>query len=179
MDLIRCLRTLISHETIANFERIKFERQRIDLRERGLLTYDDFLYLYNIGPKQVFTAEKTWEFLIELGLGCPLESSSERKMLIPCLLTEDMEEKIKKNERKMEKSENSACIEYTFNEDSTSIWAFYKFVSGFAESFLWGQNGGDIDCAWCDFMKSHTQGIKEPKEFGFQILEYETSNEEK
>ena len=60
MDLIRCLRTLISHKTIDNFEGVEFERQRIDLRERGLLTYKDFLHLYDLGPKQVFTAEKTW-----------------------------------------------------------------------------------------------------------------------
>ena len=193
MDLIRCLRTLISHKTIANFDGVEFERQRIDLRERGLLTYKDFLHLYELGPKQVFTAERTWEFLIELGLGCSLESGGEKKMMVPCLLTEDMEENIKKNTRNMEKNENSACIGYTFNKDCTSIGAFYKFFGGFAKAFLWGENGGDIHCAFSQKVESrklgivcgiegslkwHTQGIREPKEFDFQVLEYETSGEE-
>ena len=93
----------------------------------------------------------------------------------------------------MEESPISACIGYTFNKDSTSIGAYYKFVRRFAESFLWGETGGEIVCAFSQKVESRklgnvcgiegslkwfTHGIQEPKEFEFQVLEYETSSEE-
>ena len=77
MDWVRSLRTIISHKLVDIFS-IEHTDQKTDLLDKGLLSHEDFQRAYNSGPKQAFTADRIWHFLIELGLACPLQKDDER-----------------------------------------------------------------------------------------------------
>ena len=189
MDVVKSMRTIISHTVIDSIKNVEFHKT--DLLEKGLLSYKAFEFLYNNASEQTFDKEKTWHFLIALGLACPLIKSGEKCALVPCLVTNRMEDKIARAESSMEKDLEAVCFQYMFNPNSSSIGMYYKFITAFTETFLWGEKGGEIWFASSQkvenrklgrvgglrgVLKWHVEGVQEPQVFEFLILEYETTD---
>ena len=87
MDLVRSLRTVISHKAVDAFKKAEFQNQKLELLQKGLLSYEDFRTIYNREPDRAFTEEQVWKFLIQLGLGCSLQENKEEKLiLVPSLI---------------------------------------------------------------------------------------------
>ena len=108
MDLVKSLRSIITHKAADKFEGAQFQARRSDIRERGLLTFSDFQSVYS---SETFPAKETWEFIVQLGLGIPLqETKRDKLMMIPCLINETMEPMVNKIERDLDKDEESMCI---------------------------------------------------------------------
>merc|ERR550532_2751526 len=55
MDLVRSLRTVISHKAVDAFKRAEFHHQKLELLQKGLLSYVDFQRMYKSGPECPFT----------------------------------------------------------------------------------------------------------------------------
>ena len=50
MDLVRSLRTVISHKTVGHFKKAQFQHKKLELLQKGLLSYEDFRSIYQSGP---------------------------------------------------------------------------------------------------------------------------------
>ena len=190
MILVRSLRTIITHKAANKFEGVKFKARRCDIRDRGLLTFSDFQEVYNSQKFPIFPAKETWEFIVQLGLGIPLqETEGDKLMMIPCLINETMEPLVNKIEENLDKDEEAICVRYLFDRSSATIGLYHKFLEIFSQIFLWGENGGDIDMAFSQKVEGKklgcvggvqgsikwiTEGMQEPDSFTFLILEYET-----
>ena len=189
MDFVKSLRTMISHKAIKSFDnKVKFLGAKNALLSKGLLSFESFKVLYASVPGQKFSEEEVWDYLEELGLICPLVKDGERFALVPCLITDSMEKKIKSSEKMMEESPEAVGIEYMFDRNSSSIGMYHLFLSSFAQTFLWAENGGEILFASSQkvegrtlgtiggvkgVLKWHTEGVREPQDFEFLILECE------
>ena len=89
MDLVKSLRTIITHKAARRFQGVKFEQRKRDIQEIGLILFADFQEIYS---SQAFPAKETWDFMPQLGLGIPVQKSKEEKlMMIPCLKNDSME----------------------------------------------------------------------------------------
>ena len=168
--------------------------QKRDLLEKGLLSYIDFQRAYNVGPKQAFTADRIWHFLIELGLACPLQKGEDKFILVPCLIKDSMEQKIKKKEKELDTCSEALSYQYSFDKNRGSIGKYNTLVAAFAKQFLWGESGGDLVLAYSQkieerklgnvggisgYLRWHTEGgIQKAEEFEFLLLEYETTLDE-
>ena len=187
MDLVKTLRTVICHKVSDSFKGVRFRTTKQNLLIKGLLSKADFKVLYNSKHNQAFTLEHTWDFLIHLGLACALEDDL---ILIPSLISNHMEAKIEKREKEMTEDERSVCVQYSFDRNMSSQAIYHKLLQVFTKNFLWGEKGGDIELAFSQkveqrrlgrvsgiqgVLKWHTQDIQKPQEFGFLILEYETT----
>ena len=186
MNLVKSLRTIITHKAANKFEGVRFSARRRDIRERGLLAFSDFQEVYN---SETFPAKETWEFIVQLGIGIPLqETKGDKLMMIPCLINETMEPMINKIERDFDEDEDAVCVRYAFDRNSATIGLYHKFLQIFSQMFLWGKHGGDIDLAFSQkvegkklgcvggvqgTMKWITKGMQDPEPFTFLILEYE------
>ena len=190
MDFVKSLRTMISHKAIKSFDKVQFLSAKNALLSKGLLSFESFKVLYESVPGQKFSEEEVWDYLEELGLICPLVKDGERFALVPCLITDSMEKKIKSSERMMEECPEAVGIEYMFDRNSSSIGMYHMFLSSFAQTFLWAENGGEILFASSQkvenrtlgtiggvkgVLKWHTEGVQEPQDFEFLILECETT----
>ena len=191
MDLIRTLRTVISSKVSEklNATNITFKGAARDLLQKGLLSFSTFSMLYNCERNQVFSAERTWQLMTELGLACSLEErAGERFIQVPCLITDAMEQKVKMKAKVMEESQHSVCLDYTFDRNQSNQGMYYKMLSLFSKSFIWGDRGGDIALAFSQkveernlgsvsgaegSLKWHTDGIQGPEDFQFLLLENE------
>ena len=190
MDFVKSLRTMISHKAIKSFDKVQFLGAKNALLNKGLLSFESFKVLYGTVPGQKFSKEEVWDYLGELGLICPIVKDGERFALVPCLITDSMETKIKSSEKMMKESPEAVGIEYMFDRNSSSIEMYHKFLSSFAQTFLWAESGGEILFASSQkvenrtlgtiggvkgVLKWHTEGVREPQDFEFLILECETT----
>ena len=190
MDFVKSLRTLISHKAIKSFDKVTFLGAKNSLLSKGLLSFESFKVLYGSVPGQKFSEEEVWGYLEELGLICPLVKDGERFALVPSLITDSMDKKISSFEMMMEESPEAVGVEYTFDRNSTSIGKYHMFLTCFAQTFLWAENGGEILFASSQkvenrtlgtiggvrgVLKWHTEGVQEPQDFDFLILEREST----
>ena len=133
----------------------------------------------------MFTEGQVWNFLLQLGLGCSLH---ETQMLVPSLINDGMEEKIKKRGMELERHEESVSIQYNFDKQNVGI--FPRFLKIFTESMILGEKGGEILMSYSQkvekkklgnvagvlgVMKWHTKGIREPETFEFLLSEQEST----
>ena len=186
MDLVRSLRTVISHKVLNNFQGVRFLYTRLDLVQKGILSFRDFKAIFT---DQAFTAEDTWNFMIQLGLGYPLKKTEDQNlMLIPCLIDGSLETKIREVEEELDRCDEAVCLQYQFDCNSSTVNMYCKVIEVFTAAFLWGKNGGDINFASSQkvenrylgnvsglhgTVKWHKQGVYAPKEFKFLILEHQ------
>ena len=130
----------------------------------------------------------------ELGLAFPFEneeSEDDETVMIPCLIKDDMEEKMKERECEMEKSNNAVCFMYEFNRNTSTIWLYYKLLEVFAKTFL-GKNMGKFHFAYSQKIEKRRlgtvagiegtlkwtnsrTGIQKPDEYSFLLLEFEST----
>ena len=89
----------------------------------------------------------------ELGLAFPIESLTTEEateenetVMIPCLINDAMEKKVKQKEQEMELSHNSVCFLYKFDRNKTTLTICKTLVKVFTKTFL-GKNGGSFDLA--------------------------------
>ena len=186
MDLVRSLRTVISHKVLNNFQGVRFLYTRLDLVQKGILSFQDFKAVFN---DQAFTAKDTWKFMIQLGLGYPLKMTEDQNlMLIPCLIDGSLETKIREVEEELDRCDEAVCLQYQFDCNSSTVDMYRKLIEVFTAAFLWGKNGGDINFASSKkvekrklgnvsglhgTLKWHKNGVHSPKEFKFLILEHQ------
>ena len=188
MDLIRSLRTIITHKAAKRFQGVKFEQRKRDIDEIGLVSFSDFEKIYS---SQAFRTDKIWDFIAQLGLGIPVQRSKEEKlMMIPCLINDSMEAEVNEIEREFCEDEEALCLQYLFDRNSSTIGLYQKFLEVFTHTFLWRENGGDFSMAFSQKVESKrlgcvggvhgtlrwiTTGIQQAEVFTFLILEYETA----
>ena len=79
MDLIKSLRTIITHKAARRFQGVKFEQRKRDIQEIGLLSFADFQEIYST---QAFPAKETWDFIAQLGLGIPVQKSKDEQLMM-------------------------------------------------------------------------------------------------
>ena len=86
----------------------------------------------------------------ELGLAFPIESLTTEEateenetVMIPCLINDSMEKKMKQKEQEMELSSNSVCFLYKFDRNKTTLSICKNLVKVFTKTFL-GKNGGSF-----------------------------------
>ena len=157
MEFIRCLCTVISHKTVANFEKQAFLNQKLALLHKGLLSFDDFSTIYKGAQKQAFSEEQSWNYLIQLNLACPMDESPEKKrILVPCLISDEMEGELKAKEKELDGDAACVSIMYGFDKDKGSIGMFQKFLYTIAKSMLFGERGGHI-------LMSYSQKVEQKK----------------
>ena len=189
MDFVRSLRTVISHKTKDNFE--NFQYQKSALLHKGLLSFEDFRTIYANGPDQTFSEEEVWHNLIELNLACPMDENPEnRHILVPCLISDKMEEMMKTREKELEVDESCISIQYGFRKNNKTMGMFNKFLETITRSLLLGEKGGEILMSYSQkveqkklgnvaavngVLKWHTKGIQKPEDFEFLLAEYETT----
>ena len=191
MDLVRSLRTVISHKTVGHFKKAQFQHKKLELLQKGLLCYEDFKSIYQSRPKQVFSERQVWDLLIQLGLAIPMEVNKEtRQILVPSLINESMEEKVRTRGEELERHEACVSIQYNFDKDGKSIGMYCRLLKVFTESMLLGEKGGEIRMSYSQkveqkklgnvagvlgVMRWHTKGIREPEAFEFLLSEHETT----
>ena len=191
MDLVRSLRTVISHKAVDAFKKAEFQNQKLELLQKGLLSYGDFRTIYNREPDRAFTEEQVWKFLIQLGLGCSLQENKEEKLiLVPSLINDSMETKFKKKRLKLERHEACVSIQYNFDQLGQNVGIFPRFLKIFTESMILGEKGGQIRMSYSQkiekktlgnvggvlgVMKWHIKGITEPETFEFLLSEHEST----
>ena len=188
---VKSLRTVITHKVKENFREVKFKEDMQDLLKRGCLSFKSFREAYN-KQEQEFEAEEAWRFMKELGLAFPFEerdSEGNETVMIPCLIKDDMEEKMKRKEREMEKSDDAICLMYEFDCNSPSIWKYYKLLEVFAKTFL-AQKKGEFHSACSQKIEKRRlgtvagiqgtfrwtnskTGMQKPMGYSFLLLEYE------
>ena len=142
---VKSLRTVITHRVKERFKDVKHKKDLQDLVKRGCLSFEVFEEAY-MKEGQKFKAEEAWRFMKELGLAFSFmkeDCELNETVMIPCLIKDDMEEKMKRKESEMEKSDDAICIMYEFNSDSPSIWKYYKLLEVFAKTFL-AKNMGSL-----------------------------------
>ena len=119
MDFVRSLRTVISHRTGDIFKKAQFQEKKLELLQKGLLCYEDFRTIYNSGEKQAFQEKQVWDFMIQLNLACSLnESENNRQIMVPSLITDKMEEKVKSRGEKLQRHEACISVQYNFDKNA-------------------------------------------------------------
>ena len=191
MNFVCSLRTVISHKTVENFEKQQFQDQKLALLRKGLLSYEDFRTIYQKGPSQAFSEEQVWHFLIQLKIAHSLDSSPEKKqILVPCLISDKMEAKLKDKDREFERCEAGVSIQYSLEKDRSSIDMYHRFLETFTRSMLVGDKGGEIQMSYAQKVENKKLGnvaaiygkikwttadMEKPEQFDFLLAEYETT----
>ena len=130
VTFVKSLHTVITHKVKAKFKDVKHNKDMQDLLKRGCLSYKVFSEAFK-KQEQDFSAHEAWRLLKELGLAFPFEkedSEDDETVMIPCLIKDDMEEKMKRREDEMEKSNKAVCFMYEFNRNTSTIWLYYKLL---------------------------------------------------
>ena len=202
---VKSLRTVITHKVKDKFNGIKFEDDMRDLLNKGCLSFNVFCEAYNKQHHE-FTAQQAWTFMKELGLAFPVVSADignvvnneedrdlNETVMIPCLIKDGMERRIKDAEKDMERSKDSLCLIYKFDQDTSTIWIYYKLLEVFTKTFL-GRHGGTFDIAYSQKIEKRRlgtvggirgtlkwtnskQGIQNPKQYSFLLLEHESTKD--
>ena len=196
MMLVKSLRSVVCHNIGDFFQGVEFRSAREDLLQKGFLAKNDFLRIYEktCSAGHGFYAEEIWKFLITLGIGLPLAKGPNGypRLLIPCLIKEVTEKSILDKEIEMKRSPNAFSIHYEFNRDHQSMRAYHKMLKTFADTFLFGKNGGEVTLAFSQkveekrvgnvagiqgFLKWQADDVVAPipQEFNFLMIEYEST----
>ena len=185
MDFVKALRTVISHKFVQNFGGVQLLESKRELLHKGLLYLKDFQSIIK-AEDQPFSQNEIWHFLIQLNLASDLDDC----LFIPCLITDSMEEKVKVKEQKLSKCREAITVQYMFDHNSQSIGKYHQVISLFSKHFVWGEKGGEICFAFSQKIEQRrlgivggvqgvltwlNEGVQDPDEIEFQILEYETS----
>ena len=124
------------------------------------------------------------------------EEGDERKkkkdetVMIPCLIRDEMEDKVKKQREKMESSSTSICLMYEFDRNMSTVWIYFTLLKEFTKVFF-SNGGGEFDIAFSQKIEKRRlgivggiqgtlkwtnskDGIQEPACYTFQLLEYES-----
>ena len=193
MAFVKSLRTVITHKVKHNFKDVKFKEDMQDLMKRGCLSFKVFSEAYR-KQEQDFSDRDAWRFMKELGLAFPFEKDgpeNDETVIIPCLIKDDMETKMKEKEREMEESNNAVCLMYEFNRCTSTVWIYYKLLEVFAKRFL-GRNMGTFHFAYSQKIEKRRlgtvagiegtlkwtnskTGMQKPDEYSFLLLEYEST----
>ena len=159
MNLTKCLRTVISHKACESLKGIDCRKAKINLRNKGLLSHIDFQILYNQSPNNPFSVMETWNFLINLGLACPLKTTKgDQIIFVPSLITDETEDIIRTKEEEMVKCHSSLTIQYAFDRKTATNKIFFEMMKVIAEIFLWGENAGEIHKAFCQKIENRKIG---------------------
>ena len=90
----------------------------------------------------------------------------------------------------MEKDPDSVCLQFVCLRNRETQGIYFKFLKDFSRAFLWGEMGGEILFSSNQKLEGrqlgtvggihgvlrwHEEGIQEPQEFCFLILEWEGS----
>ena len=190
---VKSLRTVITHKVQDKFRGVKFEDKMQDLLKRGCLSFKVFSEVYN-KKDQDFTAREAWLFMKELGLAFPIEGGDGGDtVMIPCLINDQMEEKMKSGEKEMRESSRSVGLMYKFDRTTSTIWIYFKLLETFSQTFF-GESGGTFDLAYSQKIEKRrlgtvggiqgtlkwttsTSGIQKPKLYSFLLLEYEITED--
>ena len=129
-----------------------------------------------------------------LGLAFPIEIANSKEgaetVMIPCLIKDEQERKMKEKEAAMEKSNDSVCIMYKFNRNTSTIWTYYRILEVFAKTFL-AKKGGALHFAYSQKIEKRRlgtvagiqgtlqwtnskSGMQKPVEYSFLLLEFES-----
>ena len=88
----------------------------------------------------------------------------------------------------MEKDPDSVCLQFVCLRNRETQGIYFKFLKDFSRAFLWGEMGGEILFSSSQNLEGrllgtvsgihgvlrwHEEGIQEPQEFSFLILEWE------
>ena len=189
MDFVKALRSVISHKFVQNFGGVQLRESKRELLHKGLLYFKDFESLLK-ADNQVFSETEVWHFLIQLNLASDLGDC----LLLPCLITDSMAEKVRSKERELSKRPEAVTFQYLFDHNShSSIGKYNETISLFTKHFVLGEKGGNISSAFSQKIEQRqlgivggvqgvltwlNEGVQDPDELEFQILEYETSFED-
>ena len=184
------LSTLSSRQNIQKIKSVEFESAKDILSRKGLISYQAFTAVYDklINREEDFSVAYVWEIMAELGLICPLKKDSEMCGFIPSLISSKTTEKILRAEVDMEKDPDSVCLQFVCLKNRDTQGMYFKFLKDFSRAFLWGEMGGEILFSSSQklegrqlgtvggihgVLKWHEEGVLEPQEFLFLILEWE------
>ena len=118
------------------------------------------------------------------------ESPEKKRILVPCLISDEMEGELKAKEKELDADAACVSIMYGFDKDKGSIGMFQKFLYTIAKAMLFGERGGHILMSYSQkveqkklgsvaavngILKWHTKGIQKPEEFEFLLVEHETT----
>ena len=202
---VKSLRTVITHKVKDKFKEVRFQGDVQDLLNKGCLSFKVFSEVYN-SDDHLFTEEEVWMFMKQLGLAFPIlsadiEDAAENNeeldlnetVMIPCLINDSMETRIKEEEKQMEISKNSLCLAYKFDRNTSTTWIYYKLLEVFTKTFF-GTFGGNFDLAYSQKIEERRlgtvggiqgtlkwtnskEGIREPKRYSFLFLEHESTED--
>ena len=79
-------------------------------------------------------------------------------MMIPCLISDSMEEELHEKEKEFKAHDEVLCVRYLFDRNSSTIGLYHKFLEVFTRSFLWRENGGDFSAAFSQKVESRKLG---------------------
>ena len=194
MAFVKSLRTVITHKVQDKFQGVRFKEKRQDLLKKGCLSFGMFSEAYK--EENSFSAEEAWRYMKELGLAFPIEiassadEASDETVMIPCLIRDEMEDKVKKQTEKMESSSSSICLMYEFDRNMSTVWIYYTLLKEFTKVFF-SNGGGEFDMAFSQKIEKRRlgvvggiqgtlkwtncrNGIQAPACYSFQLLEFES-----
>ena len=193
MEFVKSLRSVISHRVKEKFRDVKLKEKGQDLLKKGCISYEVFSEVYKESEKSI-TARDAWMFMKELGLAFPIEVSAEKckekdeTVMVPCLIKDEMGQKVKKQTQKLESSDTSLCLTYEFNRNRSTLCVYYKLLKEFSKTFF-SNGGGDFHVAFSQKIEERRLGtvagiqgtlrwttkcIQEPDHYNFQLLEHES-----
>ena len=98
----------------------------------------------------------------DLGLAFPIKVTEENEdenetVMIPCLIDDTGEGKVKEIRDKVETSENSVCLMYKFNHDASTIDIYFKLLQEFSKNdFV--MKGGSFDLGFSQKIENRKPG---------------------
>ena len=146
MNLIRALRSLIKPNLASYFDKREpsSEGHYIRLTQQGSITKEVFKTIYRA---RHFTAEETWDFLSQLDIACSL-NEEKTEAFIPCLISDEMEERVNNKLAEFKRNGSSLCVEYTFSRGAATVGMFNKLLSKFTQAFNIGETNESIKMAF-------------------------------
>ena len=147
MNLIRALRSLIKPNLASYFDKREpssAEGHYIRLTQQGSITKEVFKTIYRA---RHFTAEETWDFLFQLDIACSL-NEEKTEAFIPCLISDEMEERVNNKLAEFKRNGSSLCVEYTFSRGAATVGMFNKLLSKFTQAFNIGETNESIKMAF-------------------------------
>ena len=117
----------------------------------------------------------------------------DETVMIPCLIKDSMQKRIKAAETEMEESKDSICVHYKFDLGISTVWIYYDLLRVFTKTFF-GKGGRNFDLAFCQKIEKRRLGtvggiqgtlkwtnselgIQEPKKYFFLLLEHESTKD--
>ena len=77
--------------------------------------------------------------------------------MIPCLIKDSMQKRIKAAETEMEESKDSICVHYKFDLGISTVWIYYDLLRVFTKTFF-VKGGGNFDLAFCQKIEKRRLG---------------------